>query len=171
MRFLDHGSVQEYSAYSRNKELPLTGALLVLNNNKKNSQSFPYNFCHCDKKKRSIFYSTLVLKLLKNTHHYSVCFDKMLAESFPVLLHKLCVKQREKQTNIGLHLFLLIRSILWQTAWKTEKRLALSGSLKPLSHMSKNISEALTFLLPSVTVFSMEVSMAKLYFFLERQEV
>lgn len=37
--------------------------------------------------------------------------------------------------------------------------------------MSKNISEALTFLLPSVTVFSMEVSMAKLYFFLERQEV
>lgn len=40
MRFLDHGSVQEHSAYSRNKELPLTGALLVLNNNKKPASPF-----------------------------------------------------------------------------------------------------------------------------------
>lgn len=30
VRFLDHGSVQEHSSYSRNKELPLTGTLLVL---------------------------------------------------------------------------------------------------------------------------------------------
>lgn len=92
MRFLDHGSVQEHSAYSKNKELPLTGALLVLNNNnKKIASPFLVTSAIVTRKKESTFYSTLVLKLLKNTHHYSVCFAKMLAESFPVL-SKLCVK-------------------------------------------------------------------------------
>lgn len=91
MRFLDHGSVQEHSAYSRNKELPHTGALLVLNNNKKPASPFLVTSAIVTRKKKSTFYSTLVPKLLKNTHHYSVCFAKMLAESFPVL-SKLCVK-------------------------------------------------------------------------------
>lgn len=59
VRFLDHGSPEEHSAYSRNKELPLTGALRL---KQKNSYPFPYNFY------TFIFifnFCTLVLKLLK----------------------------------------------------------------------------------------------------------
>lgn len=55
MRFLDHGSVQEYSAYSRNKELPLTGALLVLNNNKKIASPFLITSATVTRKKEVYF--------------------------------------------------------------------------------------------------------------------
>lgn len=55
MRFLDHGSVQEHSAYSRNKELPLTGALLVLNNNKKTASPFLVTSAIVTRKKKVHF--------------------------------------------------------------------------------------------------------------------
>lgn len=54
MRFLDHGSVQEHSAYSRNKELPHTGALLVLNNNKKPASPFLVTSAIVTRKKKYI---------------------------------------------------------------------------------------------------------------------